>query len=158
MTTEYIAGVDPVQRLQRDVERAVPRAGAEVPQVQLLQHPGDEGALSRGPRRRHGRRGGSVRSVEVGSIHVSPPGTSWSRMQFIARCRSRDSRREGALAAARQERRDMTSNVQRITVLSYSLTVFAAVAQYWSKSIELHEPLPGHDRVPNTNRGFYTGI
>lgn len=125
--------MDPVQRLQRDVERAVPRAGAEVPRVQLLQHPGDEGALSRGPRRRHGRRGGSVRSVEVGSIHVGPPGTSWSRMQFIARCRSRDSRREGALAAARQERRDMTSNVQRITVLSYSLTVFAAVAQYWSK-------------------------
>ena len=49
MTTEYIAGVDPVQRLQRDVERAVPRAGAEVPRVQLLQHPGDEGTLSRGP-------------------------------------------------------------------------------------------------------------
>jgi len=39
------AGMDPVQRLQRDLERAVPRAGAEVPRVQLLQHPGDEGRV-----------------------------------------------------------------------------------------------------------------
>jgi hypothetical protein len=39
------AGIDPVQRLQRDLERAVPRAGAEVPRVQLLQHPGDEGRV-----------------------------------------------------------------------------------------------------------------
>jgi hypothetical protein len=45
------AGVDPVQRLQRDLERAVPRAGAEVPRVQLLQHPGDEGRVPQDLRR-----------------------------------------------------------------------------------------------------------
>lgn len=74
----WTAGLDPVQRLQRDVERAVPRAGAEVPRVQLLQHPGDEGrpgarralqSLSRGPR--HKRRGGSfeAQSVHVHQVH-----------------------------------------------------------------------------------------
>ena len=43
------AGMDPVQRLQRDLEREVPRAGAEVPRVQLIQHPGDEGRRPRAP-------------------------------------------------------------------------------------------------------------
>jgi len=43
------AGMDPVQRRQRDLERAVPRAGAEVPRVQLIQHPGDEGRRPRAP-------------------------------------------------------------------------------------------------------------
>jgi hypothetical protein len=32
------AGMDPLQRLQRDVERAVPRLGPQVPRLQLLQH------------------------------------------------------------------------------------------------------------------------
>ena len=45
------AGMDPMQRLQRDLERAVPRAGAEVPRVQLLQHPGDEGRVPQDVRR-----------------------------------------------------------------------------------------------------------
>lgn len=36
-------GMDPVQRLRGDVERALPRPGAEVPGLQLLQHQGDEG-------------------------------------------------------------------------------------------------------------------
>jgi len=43
--------MDPMQRLQRDLERAVPRAGAEVPRVQLLQHPGDEGRVPQDVRR-----------------------------------------------------------------------------------------------------------
>ena len=45
------AGMDPVQRLQRDLEREVPRAGAEVPRVQLIQHPGDEGRVPQDVRR-----------------------------------------------------------------------------------------------------------
>jgi hypothetical protein len=39
------ADMDPLQRLRDDVERAVPRSGAQVPRMQLLQHPADE----RGP-------------------------------------------------------------------------------------------------------------
>lgn len=48
------AGVDPVQRLQRDLERAVPRAGAQVPRVQFVQHPGDEGCVPQDLRRTRG--------------------------------------------------------------------------------------------------------
>jgi hypothetical protein len=43
-----------VQRLQRDLERAVPRAGAQVPRVQLVQHPGDEGCVPQDLRRTRG--------------------------------------------------------------------------------------------------------
>ena len=37
------AGMDPVQRLWHDGERAVPHLGAQMPWMQLLQHPADEG-------------------------------------------------------------------------------------------------------------------
>ncbi|ONL93605.1 E3 ubiquitin-protein ligase RZFP34 isoform X4 [Zea mays] len=40
-------GMDPLQRLWRDVQRAVPHLGAQVPWMQLLQHPADEGRSSR---------------------------------------------------------------------------------------------------------------
>lgn len=40
-------GMDPLQRLWRDVQRAVPHLGAQVPWMQLLQHPPDEGRSSR---------------------------------------------------------------------------------------------------------------
>lgn len=36
----------PLQRLWHDVERAVPHLGAQVPWLQLLQHPADEGRSS----------------------------------------------------------------------------------------------------------------
>jgi hypothetical protein len=38
--------MDPVQRLWHDGERAVPHIGAQVPWMQLLQHPADEGRSS----------------------------------------------------------------------------------------------------------------
>jgi hypothetical protein len=108
-----------VQRLQRDVERAVPRAGAEVPRVQLLQHPGDEGALSRG------HDGTEVEEVRFSRSPKRPCQSITSDIMVedaaVARCCSRGSCREGALAAAQQERtrRDTVGtgrlHVQRIT-------------------------------------------
>lgn len=40
-----VAGMDTVQRLRGNVERALPRPGAKVSWLQLLQHQGDEGRL-----------------------------------------------------------------------------------------------------------------
>lgn len=46
--------MDPLQRLRRDVERELPRPGAEVPRMQLLQHPGDQRLRPPSSRALHG--------------------------------------------------------------------------------------------------------
>lgn len=71
-----------MQRLQRDVERAVPRAGAEVPRVQLLQHPGDEGrpgarrALQSLKQRPHAANAEEVLQSKPPKRPCPPPATS----------------------------------------------------------------------------------